>query len=264
MKCEQVQKYLHAYMDGETGTDITVEIEKHLADCGRCRDQMDFEASFIDRVRTGLADPPAPPRVRSAIAAALDREDRRRYRARIARSVAGFAVAAGLVVVASIGIVPLMRGGQDLPPIPPIEERVVENVVKNPPLELQHADASRVRDWFSGKVSFAVEPPAFAGQRTAEFVGARLYNVGDSDAAYLVYDVDGRKVTIQMFRPEEGAAQANPDEEHVSRLPSKQGGWVTTTRGYTVGVFEHRGVTYSLTSSDLDEAAMAELIETMR
>jgi anti-sigma factor RsiW len=264
MNCAQVQKYIHAYLDGELGTDITVEVESHLDDCTRCQEQMEFEAAFIDQVRTGLVAEQAPARLGEDVRALLSREDGRKRRRRNLRLVVGFAAAAGLIIVAWLGIAPLLSPKQELPALPPLEEQVVANVVKDPPLEVQHADAREVSEWFRGKVSFAVEPPRFADEAPSELVGARLYNVGDNDAAYLVYDVDGKKVTIQMFRTARDGQLTVPAGRDVRRLPTKNGGWVTTTRGYTVGVFNHRGVTYTFTSADLDERDLALLIDTMR
>ena len=263
MNCDQVQKYIHAYLDGELGTDITVGVESHLDGCGRCREQMEFEVAFIDRVRSGMSSEELPSRLESDVRKMLWNEDKRTRRRRATRMVVGFAAAAALVIVAWVGIVPLLSPKQDLPSLPPLEEQVVANVVKNPPLEVEHADASEVSEWFRGKIAFAVEPPQFAQEAPSELVGARLYNVGDNDAAYLVYDVDGKKVTIQMFRSARAEDMLTVDR-NVHRLPTKNGGWVTTTRGYTVGVFNHRGVTYTVTSADLDERALAGLIDDMR
>ncbi len=265
MKCLQVQKYIHAYLDGELGQDTTTEVERHLDECGRCREQMEFEAAFIDQVRSGVEKHEAPASLVAGVRAALDDEKKRSHRRRSVSMLAGFAAAAGLVAVVWAGLWPLMAGrGGDLPDIPPLEEQVVENVVKNPPLELQRADASEVSECFRGKVAFAVEPPDLSGGGQAELVGARLYNVGDSDAAYIVYDVGGQLVTMQMFEAGRDALSELPGAQKVARLPTKNGGYVTTTRGYTVGVFTSRGVTYSLTSADMDERAMATLIEKMR
>jgi len=264
MNCGQVQKYIHAYLDGELGTDISVELERHLEGCSRCRDQMDFEVSFIDEVRSRIAAEQAPSDLGTQVGRLLAREDGRKGRRRIATMMVGFASAAALAVVAWAGIAPLLRSAQDLPAIPPLEEQVVSNVVKNPPLEVEHADANAVSDWFVGKVSFAVEPPRFATTELSRLLGARLYNVGDNDAAYLVYDVDGKKVTVQMFRSPREDEIALPVGRDVRRLPTKNGGWVTTTRGYSVGVFSTRGVTYTVTSADLDERDLASLIEKMR
>jgi anti-sigma factor (TIGR02949 family) len=264
MNCATVQKYVHAYLDGELGTDVAVEVERHLGGCARCSEQVEFEASFVDQVRSRLSAEEAPARLVADVRSAIAREDARRGRWRATRMAVGFAAAAALVVVAWAGIWPLVGPRDVLPDLPPIEEQVVANVVKDPPLEVRHADAREVSEWFRGKVAFAVEPPRFADERPSELVGARLYNVGENDAAYLVYDVDGKKVTIQMFRDPEGAETKVPAGRDARSLPSKNGGWVTTTRGYTVGVFSRRGVTYTVTSADMDERAMAGLIEKMR
>lgn len=264
MRCTQVQKYIHAYLDGELGTDMTVEVERHLDDCARCREQMEFEAAFIDRVRTGVAQVQAPASLGAEVRSMLDAEQTRSRNRRWLGLSAGFAAAAALLVAAWLGLSPLVGGPQEkLPGLPPLEEQVVQNVVKNPPLELEHSNASEVSEWFRGKVSFAVDPPDLAGTGRTQLVGARLYNVGDNDAAYLVYDVDGQTVTLQMFEDADGLPDL-ADSAHVNRVPTRNGGYVTSTRGYTVGVFTHRGVTYSLTSADMDERAMVDLISTMR
>jgi anti-sigma factor (TIGR02949 family) len=265
MRCTQVQKYIHAYLDGELGTDMTVEVERHLDECTRCREQTEFEATFIDRVRSGVSADSAPPGLAAQVGSLLDAEDARSRSRRYLGAVAGFAAAAVLAIAAGLGLWPLVGPRTEpLPALPPLEEQVVENVVKNPPLELEQTDASEVSEWFRGKLAFNVQPPALEGSGRSRLVGARLYNVGESDAAYLVYDVDGSVVTLQMFEAGRDGRPTVPEEQTVRRLPTDNGGYVTSTRGYTVGVVTRRGVTYSLTSADMDERAMAELISSVR
>ena len=67
-----------------------------------------------------------------------------------------------------------------------------------------------------------------------------------------------------MFESDRDELPGVPDGMTVKRLPTENGGYVTTTRGYTVGVFNHRGVTYTVTSADLDERAIVGLIDDMR
>ena len=84
--------------------------------------------------------------------------------------------------------------------------------------------------------------------------GGRLANVRDRDAAYLVYDVDGNKVSVFMF---------DPREMQGNTLPHQQlgGHEVTFTeeRGYKVALFEDAGVGYAI-ASDMDRDSMVKLI----
>jgi anti-sigma factor RsiW len=200
MKCWQVQKYLHAHLDGELGADLSLEIEKHLAECGRCRQQMDFEIHFIDRIRTELRTPNDTRELEDGIRKALAAEGKRRSNVKIFAKVAVLAAAASIILVVGVLVRGSIQRKEDLPPIG-LSEEIVKNHSHSKPLEINADDEKEVARWFEGKLDFPVDPPKFAPDANVRLVGARISRIKAKDAAQLVYDVGGHKVTFMIFDP---------------------------------------------------------------
>ncbi len=259
MKCMQVQKYLHAHIDGELGADLSLEIEKHLAECGRCREQMDFEVSFIDRIRSEMRVSDHDAGLEDSIRKALEKDDRRRTNVRRFSQISVLALAASVILVVGILIKFSVEQPEELPPIG-FSDEVVKQHTRNMPLEISNGSEVEVAKWFEGKVDFPVQPPSFANEANARLVGARLSRIKDKDAAQLEYEVNGHRMTFVIFDP--GLDDKTIENEKVTRrakdLPHNDG-WVTTNRGYSVGVFRQRGIAYTLTS-DVEEGDIIELI----
>ncbi|MGI6785090.1 MAG: mycothiol system anti-sigma-R factor [Gleimia sp.] len=49
--CEQLDKFLFEYTDGELDTDRTKSLEKHIDNCPYCRDRVDAELHVRELVR---------------------------------------------------------------------------------------------------------------------------------------------------------------------------------------------------------------------
>ena len=55
MNCDEARQLLHAYMDDELDLATAMQIEKHLPDCPKCREEM--EAARHRRPRQGRRAP---------------------------------------------------------------------------------------------------------------------------------------------------------------------------------------------------------------
>ena len=65
------------------------------------------------------------------------------------------------------------------------------------PVEVTGPEPDAVQAWFADKVAFPVLPPEFGSR--AHLIGGRLSNVERSEAAFLVYDVEGTKLSVMVF-----------------------------------------------------------------
>jgi anti-sigma factor (TIGR02949 family) len=55
--CRAAEQRLQAYLDRALEARDAAEVERHLADCGYCRERYEFEARLRDRVRSCCAAP---------------------------------------------------------------------------------------------------------------------------------------------------------------------------------------------------------------
>lgn len=119
---------------------------------------------------------------------------------------------------------------------------------KSVPVEVVGPDAQTVRRWFADKVSFAVVVPELGS--AARLLGGRLSHVRQYEAAYLLYEVNGSKLSVMLF--DGGDLTADSDFRAET--------FVDNSSGYNVAIRERGGVTYTFTS-DMNAETLAELVE---
>jgi anti-sigma factor RsiW len=118
------------------------------------------------------------------------------------------------------------------------------------PIEVRGGD-DVVRAWFQDKLNVAVRPPRM---ENAALVGARLANIRDRQAAYLVYDLSGTKVSVFVFDPSN-----LPLEARTRRQVGNHEVYLDGERGYHVALYRDGGVGYAV-ASDLDEDRVLQLV----
>ncbi|MEL6182738.1 MAG: zf-HC2 domain-containing protein, partial [Myxococcota bacterium] len=89
---------------------------------------------------------------------------------------------------------------QDLDPEPIVAEAVSWHR-RDLPVDVVGPSDKRVKRWFDDKVNFPVRLPRFDRDRSGRvnLLGARLSNVRDRQAAYVVYEANGSKLSVMVF-----------------------------------------------------------------
>jgi anti-sigma factor RsiW len=243
MNCADMEKFIHVYLDREFAETDRADFEEHLAACDRCRRVAQFERTFKQQLRTGLAPPQLPEerrdalrqRIMTGIAADAPEAAARRIW-RVAAGV-GAAAAAALLVVTLVqdrSGTPLRLSAQlhRVRPLP--ASSVVEAS-----LDARQADREAVRRWYQERLGWAVEPPRFSDGRTA-LVGARIRKVDQQRSAQLVYQRAGREFQVDIFRPD--ALPGGGQERHIDGRSV----YFSSFGGHRVATFQHRGVGYTI------------------
>lgn len=119
---------------------------------------------------------------------------------------------------------------------------------RNVPVEVVGPDPAAVREWFSDKVSFAVSVPDFG--RSARLLGGRLGHVRQYEAAYLLYEASGGKLSVMLFDAGDMGVGMDFNEKT----------FVDNSNGYNVAIRERAGVTYTFTS-DMEADELAAMVD---
>ena len=242
MNCLEVQGFIHAYLDREFDEEERVAIKAHLRTCRDCHARVRFEQALREKVRQSFVGTQvrAPAGLEQRVKLALAEEEQpRSWAVRGLRWLIPAAAAAMLIAGA------LVSRRQEIGPEATLAESSIQWHRRiNIPLDVRASSLEAVKGFFSDKVPFAVRPPAFKRKRV-QLLGGRLANLREHDAAYLVYDVDGRRVSVFIFDKN----ALGPDMAlHWHR-----------TRGYNVALFSSRGTGYAV-ASDMDREQLARLI----
>jgi len=247
MRCSDVEKFVHPYVDGEFEAEDRELLDRHLAGCDRCRELVAFQQNFRSSLRARLQRPVPPAALHDRIVRALDAADAHGQGPvppvwrRALPLTAAITVAAGTLV--AVGTFAPGNGGS------PIVEEAVRAHEKNLPVEVGGTE-DNVRMWMAGKVPVPVRPPPLG----AQLIGGRLTHLRSRDAAQLLYRMPRTTVTVMVFDP-----SGLPMSGREKRMVGTREVYLDEARGYNVVFYRDRGVGYAL-ASDLDSDEMLRLV----
>src|SRR5262249_46679821 len=238
--CEDIAKFVNAYVDGEFQDDERMLFERHLAGCARCREVVSFQTLFKTNLRARLRRPEPPIGLRKRVLESLDRADadgagpRRPF---WRSPVLLYAVGAAATAMVAFGL--LVPPAAKIPR--PIFEECARTHEKNLPVEVG-GTADNVRDWMRGKVPVPVRPPHI---QDVALVGGRISHVSNRDAAELRYRVlaaPSSMISVLIF----DATGWDLDDG---------GFYIGQYRGYNVVIVRNEGVGYAF-ASDLPQSEL--------
>lgn len=229
-ECRQIESLLPLFVDGDTTAEQAHLVESHLATCAACRAAVASERAGRDVIRAHRAAlrEVAPPGLRTRLAA-LGREaaaPRHGY-GRPATSLGwlGRATAAGLAAALVLVVLTLAEF------VP-----VASNVLFAAQVAVDHmrcfflgastleADGAREMEReITTHYGWTVVVPASSAEAGVRLLGARRCPFGYGPHAHLLYDVNGRTLSLYITPGMEREAAALDVLGHAERVWSSQG-----------------------------------------
>ncbi len=193
MDCEETDRYLDAYLDGELELARGRELERHLDGCALCRalatDCRQFRSFFSSRVPVYAPPPDLREKIQRALAPHLAARGRRWQR----RAVRAALVGSALLLVAAAGVTlwpnPSRRVAAEA-----VSEHV-QALVAGDLLSVVSADPVTVGRWFEAKLGFHV--PVTGPPSDFNLCGGRIGAVAGHRVATVLYQKGG--VWVALF-----------------------------------------------------------------
>jgi mycothiol system anti-sigma-R factor len=244
LRCAGISRFVDTYLDQEFGDGDCAEFEQHLAECESCRAKVRVQSEWKKAIKAAAPREQAPAALRNKIQRSIARESNpmQSWRAWAVRAMPA-AAAVGLVATFLISKVQWS----------PVAADVVAKHQRNLPMEVA-GGTDQVKQWYTGKVDFPVRPPQFRNVPAALLRGGRLASIGDKQAAYLLYEVNGNKVSVFVFDPSE-----LPIEARKKQVIGNREVFFDEEHGYNVAMFRDRGVGYAI-ASDMDREEITKLV----
>lgn len=247
MNCQDMEKFIHVYLDREFAEEDRSDFERHLADCASCRRLAAFEQRFKQQLRTSLA----PPYLR------LEQREALRQKLRAALESGAPRPASHPAWRWALGIVPAAGAAALFVAFALFarDRMATPTLVSAPPrpTQVESRNPQAVSDFYRDKLDFRVEPPRFQDRRTA-LLGARLGQVEAREAAHLLYRHGDQKFSVLMFKPHARAFAGT-----TTRRVGDTQVFYTTEAGRPLAAFSHRGVGYAITG-DLSSQVLDGLV----
>jgi anti-sigma factor RsiW len=248
MTCQELDRLLYPYLDGEFQPEERLDVEIHLKTCAACarrvEEEREIQQTLRRAARHSVQSSRAPASLRDGIQLGLRREQRRAHQLQWLRMSA-----AALVVVAV--------GGGWIAIRPEQHQRFVEDAArrhnKKLPFEIANVAPEHMEAWFFDKLDHPVAVPELPN---TQLRGARISNVKDRPAAYISYEMpaekegQARRIGLFVFDDKARELDAQP-------FPAVQMG---SSEGYNVALWRDGEVVYELVS-DLSEADIRKMLQ---
>jgi anti-sigma factor RsiW len=258
MNCDDSRTYLPAYLDDELDVAESLRVQKHLTECGNCRQAQDEQLAL----RSALRDPDmyARPsadfskRIEAAVRRAAKEEARSHRSAWFESlrfgSLRWVPAAAVLVVMTTIGAFLVMNSGrsshQEL-----IASAVLAGHIRSLQpghlIDVPSSDRHTVKPWFQGRLDFSPPVPDLS-ELGWTLIGGRLDYVDGQPVAVIVYQRRMHNINVFLW-PNHGSA------DDAIRQQDAQ--------GYQILHWNGAEMTYWVVS-DLNNAELLELAQALR
>jgi anti-sigma factor (TIGR02949 family) len=249
LRCAGIQRFVDCFLDGEFADRDKDEFEAHLAECDACRHKVRMQAEWKKQIKAAAPREQAPAALRNRIKRSIAKEappERLSWR-RWAVRVMPVAAASGVLLTMIVSKV------QWSPVAADVIAKHQRMAAGNLPIEFS-GGPDQLKKWYADKVDFPVRVPQLCKQAACTLRGGRLASIGDKQAAYLVYDVNGDKVSVFIFD-----ANDLPIESRRKTVIGNREVYFDQEHGYNVALFRDRGVGYAI-ASELDQDQMMKLV----
>lgn len=211
MTCNQMQKFLDPYIDGELDLVNTLEIEQHLQDCGTCQvryqDHLALRKAFKAKSLYYELPLTLQKSIHSSLVKALPRRTSFISRIRAWRWFGLSAAVAISLILLVVGtwVVLLNVASNDTDRL---TQEVLDSHIRS--LMLDHladvvsTDQHTVKPWFNGKLDFSPVVEDFASQGYP-LTGGRLDYLDKQPVSALVYQRGKHIINVFIWRNSAGA-----------------------------------------------------------
>jgi anti-sigma factor RsiW len=189
MNCQQIEKLIHAHLDGELDAANTLEVDAHLADCPACYEAWRRLSALRGALQNQELRFPAPDRLRHNVLAAIQRaETAEREPVTGGRwfQQAGWAAAAAVLIASFLVFHFQSSLHREDRLLAELTSSHVRSLMVDHLTDVTSTDQHTVKPWFDGKLDFA---PPVKDLRDSGFplIGGRMEFVDGHSAAALVY-----------------------------------------------------------------------------
>jgi anti-sigma factor RsiW len=258
MNCDDSRIYLSAYLDEELGVGESLRVQKHLAECGDCRQaqdqQMALRSALRDPALYALPSADFSKRIETVVRRAAKDEERSQRPSWFEWLRPGafrwVAAAATLVIVATMGALLVMnrlRSSHDQLIASAVLAGHIRSLQAEHLIDVPSSDRHTVKPWFQGKLDFSPPVPDLSELRWT-LIGGRLDYVDGQPVAVIVYKRKLHDINVFVW-PNHGSTDSAIKQEDA--------------QGYQIFHWNGAEMTYWVVS-DLNSAELLDLARALR
>jgi anti-sigma factor RsiW len=187
MDCNEVNRFLDAYVDGEIELTRQVDVEAHLANCGECKKAVEAVTKFRRSIKMNKPVYKAPPELEADVRAALRKVSKSEIRwiAELRRPLL-YAAAILIVCLLCIAVWIATSKTQERALIAQAISNHSHSLLADHLLDFAAADRHLLKTWFTGKLDY-FPPVADLSEAGYKLVGGWLDMLENRPVAAIVY-----------------------------------------------------------------------------
>ncbi|NMO20724.1 transmembrane regulator PrtR [Pyxidicoccus fallax] len=249
MTCQELDRLLYPYLDGEFQPEERVDLETHLSGCAACRRRVENEQQMRQALRRAarhsVQGMRAPASLRAGIETGLRQEMRRAQYGNWLR-----ASAVALVMVT-------MGGGwvayQSMQRERIVKREAVQRHSKPLPFEIESTSTEPIAEWFRGKVDRRIAVPQLP---KAKPLGGRISILNGREVAYISYETlpDAGEPSRRL-----GVFVLPDDTASAPKFQALKAVEVDSTQGFNVVTWRDDEIVYEMVT-DMDEADIRRML----
>lgn len=212
MICKELTKHIDPFLDDEISVLENLRVQAHLALCANCRAVVKSEVALRSLIEANALQDTAPDHLREKILREIGERSQPepsrpfglfslRRQLFFAGLIAG-AVTVGLILSFAAYLFTGSRAGAQ----PLVAEMVGKHQIYSrheENLHVKNSDSAEVGSWLDKRLDFPVRLPQLA-RPGEKLVGARISSIADEQAAYLLYEMAGRRISLYIFKAPRG------------------------------------------------------------
>ena len=250
MTCQELDRLLYPYLDGEFQPEERVDLETHLSGCAACRLRVENEQHMRQALRRAarhsVQGMRAPASLRAGIQVGLRQEQR--------RAQYGVWLRAGAMALVVVTV-----GGGFVAYQTEQRERLarreaVQRHSRELPFEIASASPEQMEEWFKDKVDPRVTVPQLP---KAKALGGRISILNGKEVAYISYETlpenegeKGRRLGVFVV----------PDDEATApKFQALKAVEVDSAQGFNVVTWRDDEIVYEMVT-DMDEADIRRML----
>jgi anti-sigma factor (TIGR02949 family) len=242
MNCDEADRFLDAYLDGELEPAKRAELEEHLAGCAECQEKLRRLSQFRSFFKANAPHYPAPPGLKNKVLARLEVQKKSNFLA-LGRQPWVYAAALAIIGLGVAWFAFSSNQGKQ------IADQAIANFERAALLErvcdVVSPDPAVVKPWFNGKLDFS--PPVVLPGLNFQMRGGRLDVLENRKVAAFTYKRERDLVTLFVW-PDSGKP-----------LPEKS--W--TISGNSVCSWHAKGFNF-VAVSNMNDSSLDEVVEHLR
>jgi anti-sigma factor RsiW len=258
MNCDDSRIYLPAYLDDELDVAESLRVQKHLGECGGCRQAQNEQLALRSALRKpDLFSYPSADfskRIQTAVRSAAKKETRSQrsswFESLRFESFRWVPAAAVLLIVTTVGgffAVNSSRSSHQQLIASAVLAGHIRSLQPNHLIDVPSSDRHTVKPWFQGRLDFSPPVPDLSELGWA-LIGGRLDYVDGRPVAALIYQRRMHNINVFLW-PNHGSADGTIKQEEA--------------QGYQILHWNGAEMTYWVVS-DLNNAELLELARALR